>query len=204
VAGKHTDVRELADRLITAHAATVNWLTTVLAEEALGGPAALRHTPLQATAGTAIKLFNLPMSWSAQSVDRAVDARRSAGPAVEELRRRAQRASEVALKALSASRDAALQRAEEVTREEGAGQTADALHAARSAGGVLDASELPIPEYDELTVADAVAAVKELTDPGDIRAIVAYEELHKNRARIVSAAQTRLAGIAQEIVGINT
>jgi hypothetical protein len=204
VAGKHTDVRELADRLITAHAATVNWLTTVLAEEVLGGPAALRRTPLQATAGTAIKLFNLPMSWSAQSVDRAVDALRSARPAVEELRRRAQRASEVTLKALSASRDAALQRAEEVTREEGAGQTADALHAARSAGGVLDASELPIPEYDELTVADAVAAVKELTDPGDIRAIVAYEELHKNRARIVSAAQTRLAGIAQEIVGINT
>jgi hypothetical protein len=203
VAGKHTDVRELADRLTTAHAATVNWLTTVLAEEALGGPAALRRTPLQATAGTAIKLFNLPMSWSAQSVDRAVDALRSAGPAVEELRR-AQRASEVTLKALSASRDAALQRAEEVTREEGAGQTADALHAARSAGGVLDASELPIPEYDELTVADAVAAVKELTDPGDIRAIVAYEELHKNRARIVSAAQTRLAGIAKKIVGINT
>ncbi|OOL28696.1 hypothetical protein GQ85_30750, partial [Rhodococcus rhodochrous] len=30
----------LADRLITAHSATVEWLTTVLAEDALGGPAA--------------------------------------------------------------------------------------------------------------------------------------------------------------------
>lgn len=38
VASKHNDVQQLADRLITAHAATVNWLTTVLAEEALGGP----------------------------------------------------------------------------------------------------------------------------------------------------------------------
>jgi hypothetical protein len=203
VAAKHTDVQNLADRLITAHSATVNWLTTVLAEEALGGPAALRRTPLQATAGTAIKLFNLPMSWSAQSVDRAVEALRSTGPAVDELRRRAQRASEVTLKALTASRDAALQSAEEVVRDEGAGQAADALHAARSAGGVLDASELPIADYDELTVADAVAEIKELTDPADIRAIVAYEEAHKNRARVVSAAQTRLADIAQEVVGIS-
>jgi hypothetical protein len=204
VAGKHNEVQQLADRLITAHDATVNWLTTLLAEEALGGPVALRRTPLQATAGTAIKLFNLPMSWSAQSLDRAVEALRSTGPSVEELRRRAQRASEVTLKALGASRDAALQRAEEVTRAEGADKAADALHSARSASGVLDASELPIPDYDELTVADAVAEVKELTEPGDIRAIVAYEEVHKNRARVVSAAQTRLADIAKEVVGIDT
>ena len=105
---------------------------------------------------------------------------------------------------LGASRDAALQRAEEVTRDEGADKAADALHSARSAGGVLDASELPIADYEELTVADAVAAVKELTDPADIRAIVAYEEAHKDRARVVSAAQTRLADIAQEVVGIST
>src|SRR3954471_12915084 len=204
VAAKRQEIVDLADRLITAHAATVDWLTTVLAEDALGGPAALRRTPLQATAGTAIQLFNLPMSWSAQSVDRAVEALRSTGPAVEELRRRAQRASEVTRKALGASRDAALLRAEEVTRGEGAGRTADALHSARAASGVLDASELPIPDYDELTVADAIAAVKELTDPSDIRAIVAYEEAHKNRARVVSASQTRLADIAQEVVGIST
>jgi hypothetical protein len=136
-------------------------------------------------------------------VDRAVEALRSAGPAVEELRRRAQRASEVTLKALTASRDAALKSAEAVVRDEGADQAADALHAARAAGGVLDASELPIADYDELTVTDAVAAVKDLTDPADVRAIVAYEEAHKNRARVVSAAQTRLADIAQEVVGIS-
>jgi hypothetical protein len=109
----------------------------------------------------------------------------------------------VTRKALTASRDAALQSAEEVVREEGAGQAADALHSARSASGVLDASELPIADYDELTVADAVAEVKDLTAPSDIRAIVAYEETHKNRARVVSAAQTRLAEIAQEVVGIS-
>src|SRR3954464_2650798 len=56
VAAKRSDVEALATRLITAHAATGDWLTTVLAEDALGGPAALRRTPLQAAAGTAIQL----------------------------------------------------------------------------------------------------------------------------------------------------
>ena len=32
------------------------------------------------------------------------------------------------------------------------------------AGGVLDAEELPIADYDELNVNDAVAAVKDLTE----------------------------------------
>jgi hypothetical protein len=202
VASKHNDIRDLADRLITAHSATVDWLTTVLAEDALGGPAALRRTPLQAAAGTAIKLVNLPVEWSTQSAERAAELLRSAGPSVEELVRRAQHAGEVALKALTASRNAALKSAEDVARGEGADGAADALHKARAAGGVLDASELPIADYDDLNLSDAVAAVKDLDDSADIRAIIAYEEAHKNRQRLVSAAQTRLADIAQEIVGI--
>jgi hypothetical protein len=72
----------------------------------------------------------------------------------------------------------------------------------RTAGGVLDPEELPIADYDELNINDAVSAVKDLEDPADLRAIVAYEEAHKNRQRLVSAAQTRVAAIAQEIVGI--
>jgi hypothetical protein len=36
-----------------------------------------------------------------------------------------------------------------------------------------------------------------------VRVVIAYEEAHKNRQRIVSAAQTRVAAIAQEVVGIN-
>jgi hypothetical protein len=39
--------------------------------------------------------------------------------------------------------------------------------------------------------------------PDDVRAIIAYEEAHKNRQRVVSAAQTRVAAIAQDVVGIN-
>ena len=44
---EETRVRRLAEKLIGAHQATVEWLTVVLAEEALGGPAALVATPVQ-------------------------------------------------------------------------------------------------------------------------------------------------------------
>jgi hypothetical protein len=203
VAAERNDIVELADRLITAHAATVDWLTTVLAEDALGGPAALRRTPLQAAAGTAVKLFNLPAAWSARGLDRAVDAVRSTGPAVNDLIKRGGNAGEIAAKALSASQNAALKAAERVTRSEGANRVADALHTGRTAAGVLDARELPIKNYDDLNVNDAVAAIKELTAANDVRAIIAYEEAHKNRQRIVSAAQTRVAAIAQDVVGIS-
>lgn len=203
VAAELPDIENLATRLITAHSATVDWLTTVLAEDALGGPAALRRTPLQAATGTAVKLVNLPVEWSTRGIDRAADALRSARPAFNDLVSRSAHAGDVAAKALVASRNAALEAAEKVTRNEGARQTADALHSARAAVGVLDAEELPIADYDELNVSDAVAAVKDLKNPSDVRAIIAYEEANKNRQRIISAAQTRVAAIAQEVVGIN-
>jgi hypothetical protein len=202
VAARNKSVEDLATRLITAHQATVDWLTIVLAEDALGGPAALRRTPLQAVTGAAVKLVNVPMMWSTRGIDRALDTLRSAPPALSELYNRGAHAGEVAAKTLNASREAALGAAEKVTREEGAGDTADALHSARSATGVLDASELPIADYDELNVSQAVAEIKSLTDAADIRAIIAYEEAHRKRASVVSAAQTRVADIAREIVGI--
>jgi hypothetical protein len=62
VAQGSSDIETLADRLIVAHTATVEWLTTVLAEDALGGPAALQRTPIQAATGAAVKLVNVPMS----------------------------------------------------------------------------------------------------------------------------------------------
>ncbi|MFC9552130.1 ferritin-like domain-containing protein [Rhodococcus sp. NPDC056960] len=197
-----TDVVRLADRLITAHAATVDWLTTVLAEDALGGPAALRRTPFQAATGAAIRLINVPVTWSARGIDRALDSARATPPVLSALLGRGAHAGDVAAKTLAASRDAALETAEEVTRNEGASGIADAIRSARSAGGVLKADELPIADYDDLNVSQTVAAIKELTDPSDVRTVVAYEEAHKDRQGVVSAAQTRLAGIAQEVVGV--
>ena len=203
VAAKRPEVESLANRLITAHSATVDWITTVLAEDALGGPAALRRTPLQFATGLAVRLANWPLIYSTRGVDRALNTLRETRPAVNDLINRGAHVGEVAVKAAAASRDAALETAERVTRREGAGSAADALHSMRTATGVLEPEELPIPGYDDLNLNEAVAAVKELTDPADIRAIVAYEEAHKARQRVVSAAQTRVAAIAQEIVGID-
>ena len=203
VATSQKSVQDLAERLITAHSATIEWLTTVLAEDALGGPAALRRTPLQAATGAAVRLAYIPMSLSARGLDKAIDTVRTAPPAFGEFLSRGAQVRDVALKTLGASRDAALETAERVVRAEGAEDAADALHSVRSATGVLDPDELPIADYTELNVSQAVAAVKELTEPADIRTIIAFEEAHKNRQGVVSAAQTRLADIAKDVVGIS-
>jgi hypothetical protein len=108
VAVGNKDVENLAFRLIAAHSATVDWLTTVLAEDALGGPAALRRTPLQAATGTAVRLVNAPVIWSARGLDRALDTVRSTPPALSELLNRGAHAGDVAVKTVTASRDAAL------------------------------------------------------------------------------------------------
>jgi len=202
VTAQRKDVQDLADKLITAHSATVEWLTTVLAEDALGGPAALRRSPTQAAAGIAVKLANLPLTWSARRLDRVIDALRNAQPAIEGLADRGAQARDVAAKAFTASRDAALETAEKVTRDAGAQDAADVLHSLRSATGTVQADELPIAEYDELNVSQAVAAVKDLEDPSDLRVVIAYEEQHKNRQGVVSAAQVRVADIAREVVGV--
>jgi hypothetical protein len=203
VAAKRPDLEKLATRLISAHSATVDWLTTVLAEDALGGPAALRRTPVQAATGSVVKLVNLPIDWSTRGVDRVVEAVRATRPALRELVSRGAHVGGVAAKAAVAARDTALETAEEVLRSEGSDQFADTVHTARSRTGLLNADGLPIASYDELNQSQAVAAVKDLTEAADIRSIVAYEEANKNRPRVVSAAQTRLAAIAQEIIGLN-
>ncbi|SUD48296.1 Uncharacterised protein [Nocardia otitidiscaviarum] len=202
-AARRPDVVALADRLITAHSATVEWLTTVLAEDALGGPAALRRTPLQAATGATMRLVNVPVTLSVRGIDRALDTFRTTPPALGDLLERGQHAGDIAVRTISASRDAALETAERVARREGADSAADALHALRTSTGVLDPDELPIDDYEELNVNQAVAAIKELTEPADVRAVVAYEEAHKNRHGVVSAAQTRLAAIAQDVTGRN-
>ncbi|AYJ49824.1 ferritin-like domain-containing protein [Rhodococcus sp. P1Y] len=193
----------LANRLITAHTATVEWLETVLAEDALGGPAALRRTPLQAAAGSAVKLVNAPATWSARGLDRALDVARATPSRVSELLGRGAHAGDIAVRTLSASRDAALEAAEDVTRDEGVDGVADAIHSARAGGGILEPSELPIEDYETLNVSESVAAIKELDDPKDVRIVLAFEEAHKNRHGVVSAAQTRLAAIAKDVIAVH-
>ncbi|WP_040832146.1 hypothetical protein [Nocardia jiangxiensis] len=193
----------LARRLITAHTETVDWLTTVLTEDALGGPAALRHTRLQTGTGTLVKLVNLPVSWSARGLDRVLDTVRATPPALGEWLAQGVHAGDVAVKTLSASRDAALATAEQVARDEGADTAAGALHSIRTATSTPEPEELPIAAYDELTVADITDAIKELTEPADIRAVLIYEQANKDRHGVAAAVQSRLTAIAHEVAGLS-
>jgi len=201
----NTAVRRLAERLETAHEATITWLSTVLAEEALGGPTALRPTPLQAVAGTATRIVNSPARWSATRVNRAMatvaKTRGKAKQTVEEYASKATDLKNATKETVTAGRNAGLAEAEKAARRNSG--TDKTVHQARVSTGSLRPGELPIKNYDTLTIGDAVAQVQTLTNPADVRAIIGYEENHKNRHGIVSAAQTHLAGIAKDVAGIS-
>ncbi len=196
----------LAQRLITAHDATVQWLTTVLAEDALGGPTALRATPLQTLARTTALVVGGPARLSAAGINRAVAAvRGTRGRLVEvadEVADRGARVSDEVRQTLTASRDAGLAKAEELARQDGDRDRATTVHRMRAQTGALKAAELPIPDYPGKSVAEAVAAVRDLREPADLQAVLGYEEAHKNRSSVISATQTHLASIAKETVGV--
>ena len=201
-------VVKLADRLIAAHTATVEWLTVVLAEEALGGPAALQATPLQRVAGSATRVVNLPARYAAETVNRTVE---SVQQGTEQTRARLSTAADKAgsftgavRETLTVGRNASLQRAEKIARRDGDRATASSVHETRRDLGALTAAELPIKNYDNLSTQDAIKAVKGLKRVDDVRAIVTYEEAHAARANVVSAAQTQVAALAKQVVGITS
>ena len=85
---KDTELVTLADRLIDAHNETIEWITTVLAEEALGGPTALRRSPTQWASGIAARALSYPAILTSRSIDRAADALRKTPAAVSGVRDR--------------------------------------------------------------------------------------------------------------------
>jgi hypothetical protein len=204
---KKTDVRRLAEKLVDAHKATVEWLTVVLAEEALGGPAALVATPVQKVAGGVARTVNAPVRFWANTVNNAVDtvkqAREETGDRISAVTERATALTEAVRETLTAGRSASLRRAEQVATRDGNKSAAKAAKATREELGDVSAAELPIKNYDDLSVADAVKAVKGLKTPKDLHVVIHYEEAHKNRSSVVSATQTRLAELAKEAVGVS-
>ena len=205
---EETKVRQLAEKLITAHEATVEWLTVVLAEEALGGPAALVATPLQKVAGGVARAVNAPVRFVANTVNNAVDTVQHAGEETSErfnaVTGRAAALTDAVRETLTAGRSASLRRAEQIARREGNKDAAEAAKSAREELGDVSADELPIKNFDQLAVGDAVKAIKGLKAPHDIRVVIRYEETHKDRPNVVSAAQTTLAGLAKEAVGVDS
>ena len=195
-------VRQLAERLITAHQATVEWLTVVLAEEALGGPVALQPTPAQRIAGGATRATYAPYRFWANRINeglaRAQRGRERAGNQLHEVTGKAGSLTSAVRETLTAGRAASLRRAERIARREGNRDAADTAKAAREQLGDVSADELPIKGYDSLNTQDAVKAVKNLNTAHDINVIIRYEETHKNRSPIISAAQTQLTALAKD------
>ena len=200
-------VRALAERLQTAHAATIEWLTVVLAEEAMGGPAALQATAFQRVAGTAARAANAPVRFWANRVNEVVESvqqrREQAGERLNEATDKASSFTDAVRETLTVGRSAALRRAERIARREGNRDAAEAARAAREELGDVSADELPIKGYDSLSTQDAIKAVKELRTAHDVRVILRYEETHKNRTSVVNATQTQVAALAKEAVGVN-
>lgn len=198
---------KLAERLVTAHTATVEWLTVVLAEVALGGPAALQATPLQRVTGGATRVAQLPARYAAETVNRTVD---SVQQGTEQTRARlttvagkAGQFTDAVRESLTVGRNASLQRAEKLARREGDTGTAKAVHETRRDLGALTAAELPIKGYESLTTTNAIKAVKALKRVEDVRAVIAYEQAHDARSSLVSAAQVRVAALAKQAAGIS-
>jgi hypothetical protein len=203
--------KALAERLITAHSATVEWLTVVLAEQALGGPAALQATPFQRVAGGATKLVNLPVRFAANTVNRAIGGAQQAGEqaggtltgVVDDVVDKATSFTGAVRETLTVGRVASLRRAERIADREGNDTVAEAVATTRRELGDVTADELPIAGYDSLSTAEVVKAVKELDDPAAVTTIIRYEETHKARSSVISATQTRFAALAKQAVGIS-
>jgi len=200
-----TQVVRLAERLEAAHAAAIERLTTVLAEEAVGGPTDLRPTPAQLVAGTALRLTSLPARTLAERVNDIFEQVRSDGTrlveAVDRARRTAIDVRDGAAEVVSAGRDAMLARAERVARRDGADTTAATVHDLRRATGSLDQAELPVRGYDRLNATAAIAAAQRLDDPADVRTLMAYEQAHKGRAGVLGALRSHLGTLASSALG---
>jgi hypothetical protein len=199
-------VRQLAEKLITAHEATVEWLTVVLAEEAMGGPAALVATPLQKVAGGVARAANAPVRFVANTVNSVVDTVQHAGEETSErfnaVTGKAAALADAARETFTAGRGASLRRAEQIAHREGDKDAAKAAKSAREELGDVSPDELPIKNFDQLAVGDAVKAIKGLKTAPEIRVVIRYEETHKDRSNVVSAAQTQLAELAKDAVGV--
>jgi bacterioferritin (cytochrome b1) len=204
---ENAKVRRLAEGLIEAHKATVEWLTVVLAEEALGGPAALQPTPVQRVAagvaqvaGAPFRLFNNRVN---EALDTAQQRREQAGERLNEVADRATAFTGAVRETLTVGRSAALRRAERIAHREGNRDAAETARAAREELGDVNADELPIKGYDSMAQQDAIKSIKGLKSVHDLNVIIRYEETHKNRTNVVNAAQTHMADLAKEKVGVD-
>jgi hypothetical protein len=205
IADHHGETRSLKvlDRLEVAHTATVEWLLTRLGEVAVDAPLSLRPTPMQTVAGIGRRMYLLPAAQTARIANRGLETstrlrrrtRETTTTAVERSRELIDSAAEV----VTAGRDAALKRTEDEATARGATRTARNVNRARRDLGALDGDELPIRNYDSLTVPTVVERIERIRDVDDLRAVLAYEAANKARKGVTNAIQGRLEEMVAEL-----
>jgi hypothetical protein len=185
-AADHTATRQLAQRLQEAHQETVEWINSVLAQEAAGEPTALRPTPVQMAVGRLSKVAYYPARWAAARIDDAAEA-------LARTRSRIDTVSEATVESFSAGRDAGLDKAEQIASKKGARNTATTLHRTRAASGALTEAELPVKNYDDLTVNEVEAKVQKVTDSAALTALLRHEQSNKDRVGATTVIENQLA-----------
>ncbi len=96
-----------------------------------------------------------------------------------------------------AGRDAALARAEEVAPSADVRQ---AVHKTRADLGTIEADDLPIKAYQDLNADAAVDAIGALDTAEDVRVVLQFEQAHKARKGVSTAAQKQITGLAEQSV----
>jgi hypothetical protein len=185
-AADHAPTRQLAQRLQEAHQETVEWINSVLAQEAAGEPTAVRPTPVQMAVSRLTKVAYYPARWAAARIDDAAEA-------LARARSRIDTVSEATVESFSAGRDAGLDKAEQIAGKKGARNTATTLHRTRAATGALTEDELPVKNYDALTVDEVEAKVQNVTDSAALTALLRYEQSNKDRVGATTAIENQLA-----------
>ncbi len=192
----HADTRNLARRLQSAHQETIDWINSVLVEEASGEPTKVRPTPVQKAVGRLTSVVSYPTRWTAEWINGTAEA-------VARTRSRVGTVTEAAVDSLTAGRDAALLQAEQIATRNGARSTETALHRTRVLAGGLTEEELAVDNYDDLTVGEVASAVQQLTDTAALTALLRYEQNNKDRAGAVNAIENRLSALVEQNISRN-
>ena len=198
------DLVAIAERLENAHGNTIQWLFTVLAETAIGGPAALAPTGLQAAAGTARSAATFAAGAAATGVNRAVATAgtlsQKTGETLTQQLERLKTLTGSARKIVGAGREASLTEAEKQADKQFGKDAARSVHHLREDLGVVAASDLPITSYENKTANEIATAISRLRSANDIQVVLAYEKAHKNRSSVLDAGTRQVAKLAEQLV----
>lgn len=210
-----SDLVALAERLEKAHGETIQWLFTVLAETAVGGPAALAPTPTQTAAMGARTAATFAGIATVSGVNRAVATAGQLTQRVQDTTQRVQDSTSSAVtgrvqrvldlarsgaKIVGAGRDASLAETEKQAGKEFGRSASSSVHKVRENLGVVDSDDLPVKRFDALTARDAATAVSKLRSVDDVQVVLAYEQAHKSRQSVVEAATKQVSALAKEFV----